>query len=128
MTSTIRSITVDCARPTQLAQFWAEVTGYVLREPDDLDEVAVLNPPGGQSPRLLFLRVPEGKVVKNRWHVDLQAQTTMQAEVDRLTALGARVLRVVGERPDERFTVMQDPEGNEFCVEVGPGDRRPETT
>lgn len=125
MRATIRSITIDCARPTELAQFWAQVTGYQPREPDDLDEVAVLNAPEGGGPRLLFLKVPEGKSMKNRVHLDLRAGTTMQAEVDRLTALGARVLRVVGERPDDRFTVMQDPEGNEFCVEVGPGDGHP---
>jgi predicted enzyme related to lactoylglutathione lyase len=126
MTSTIRSITIDCAHPTALAHFWAQVTGYQPREPDDLDEVAVLNAPEGQGPRLLFLKVPEGKSVKNRVHLDLRPRTTMQSEVERLTALGARVLRVVGERPDDRFTVMQDPEGNEFCVEVGPGDTVPQ--
>jgi hypothetical protein len=122
MTATIRSITIDCAHPTQLAHFWAQVTGYQPGEPDDLDEVAVLKAPEGGGPRLLFLKVPEGKAVKNRVHLDLRPETTMQAEVDRLTTLGARVLRVVGERQDDRFTVMQDPEGNEFCVEVGPGD------
>jgi hypothetical protein len=125
MTSSVRSITIDCAHPTRLARFWAEVTGYTPGEPDDLDEVAILRPPDRQGPRLLFLRVPGGKVVKNRVHLDLRPQNTMQAEVDRLTALGAHVLRVVGERPDDRFTVMQDLEGNEFCVEVGPGDGHP---
>lgn len=128
MTATIRSITIDCAHPTRLAQFWAQVTGYQPGEPDDWDEVAILKAPEGQGPRLLFLKVPEGKIVKNRVHLDLRAGTTMQAEVERLTALGARVLRVVGERPDDRFTVMQDPEGNEFCVEVGPDDRDPQNS
>ena len=125
MAATIRSITFDCAAPTELARFWAEVTGYTPGEPDDIDEVAVLRPSDTTGARLLFLKVPEGKVVKNRVHLDLRPRTTMQEEVDRLTALGARVLRVVGENPSDRFTVMQDPEGNEFCVEVGPGDGHP---
>lgn len=128
MTSSVRSITVDCAHPTRLAQFWAEVTGYTPGEPDDLDEAAVLNPPDRQSPRLLFLRVPEGKAVKNRWHLDLQPQSTMADEVERLLGLGARVLRVFDHKGDDVFTVMQDPEGNEFCVERGPDDRGSESS
>jgi hypothetical protein len=84
--------------------------------------VAVLNPPTGSGPRLLFLKVPEGKSAKNRIHLDLQAEGGMEAEVERLVRLGARRLRVVHENPGDFFTVMQDPEGNEFCVEAGPGD------
>ena len=53
----------------------------------------------------------------NRLHLDLRAMTTMEGEVDRLVALGASVV----ERFDD-IVVMQDPEGNEFCVEPGPGN------
>ena len=66
---------------------------------------------------MLFIEVPEGKTVKNRLHFDLRAPDTMRGEVDRLRALGAAVLQDHGD-----FVVMQDPEGNEFCVEKGPGD------
>ncbi|HZU11762.1 MAG TPA: VOC family protein [Chloroflexota bacterium] len=123
MTSTIRSITIDCAAPTRLAGFWAAATGYVPGEADDRDEVAVLTDPAG-GPRLLFLKVPEGKTVKNRVHLDLRPAETMEAEVERLIGLGATRVRVVQESSDDLFTVMQDPEGNEFCVERGALDRR----
>ncbi len=118
MTSTIRSITFDCHGPTELARFWAAATGFRPREADELDEVAVLDDPEGRCPRLLFLKVPEGKTVKNRVHLDLRAQGDMAAEVQRLVGLGARQVRVVHESPDNLFTVMQDPEENEFCVEA----------
>ena len=61
---------------------------------------------------------PEGKTVKNRLHFDLRPEDTRDAEVVRLQALGATVYAQYD------WTVMQDPEGNEFCVEKGPGDRK----
>lgn len=73
-------------------------------------------------PRLLFLAVPEQKNAKNRWHLDIQATTTMDAEVSRLAGLGATVLRQVDQGEDV-FTVMTDVEGNEFCVKVSPVER-----
>lgn len=126
MSLTIHSITFDCAHPTHLATFWANAIGYVAGEADDLDEVAVLNDPEGKGPRLLFLKVPEGKIVKNRVHLDLRSQGAMAVEVERVIRLGGHRLRVVHENPDDLFTVMQDPEGNEFCVEAGPDDHRNE--
>ena len=73
--------------------------------------------PTAEGPRplpLLFQKVPEGKVVKNRVHLDF-ASEDMVIEVDRLRGLGASVIaeRSLG---DFRWTVMADPEGNEFCV------------
>ncbi len=118
MASTIHSITFDCRHPTRLAQFWSEATGFRLREPDELDEVAILDDPQGRQPRLLFLKVPEGKTVKNRVHLDLRAQGDMEVEVQRLVNLGAHKLQVFHESPTNLFTVMRDPEGNEFCVEA----------
>lgn len=71
----------------------------------------------GLGRRLLFQRVPEAKSVKNRLHLDLHAPAGRRTdEVARLEALGARVLREVDE-PGGRWTVMCDPEGNEFCVQ-----------
>ncbi len=58
-------------------------------------------------------------MVKNRLHLDLHPSESMESEVERLVALGAFTVRVVNENPDDLFTVMQDPEGNEFCV-AGP--------
>jgi hypothetical protein len=70
----------------------------------------------GLGRRLLFQRVPEAKTVKNRLHLDLHPGAGRQAgEVERLTELGARVLREVKE-PSGQWVVMADPEGNEFCL------------
>jgi hypothetical protein len=83
--------------------------------------------PDGAGPRVLFQQVPEGEVVKNRAHLDLHvAQGTegderrarCEAEARRLERLGATVQRVVEpEGFGELCIVMQDPEGNEFCVD-----------
>lgn len=71
----------------------------------------------GRGRRLLFQRVPEAKSVKNRLHLDLHAAAgERKAEVERLRGLGASVLRHVKE-PGGEWTVMADPEGNEFCVQ-----------
>ncbi|MFC9285509.1 VOC family protein [Streptomyces sp. NPDC057052] len=71
----------------------------------------------GLGRRLLFQRVPEEKTVKNRLHLDLHpGAERREAEVERLTALGASVLREV-EEPSGAWVVMADPEGNEFCVQ-----------
>jgi catechol 2,3-dioxygenase-like lactoylglutathione lyase family enzyme len=116
MTSKIRSLTFDCANPARQAEFWAAVLGYEVKDVDE--EGALVVDPSGQQSRLLFLIVPEGKTVKNRLHFDLTPETTREAEVQRLLGLGATVYQVFD------WTVMQDPEGNEFCVEQGPGDRK----
>jgi hypothetical protein len=121
MTSRVRSITFDCADPGALARFWVGVTGYTLSAEDG--EGALVVHPEGAFPRLLFLKVPEGKSAKNRVHLDLQPDDTMDREVDRVVGLGARKLRLVEEH-GSRFTVMQDPEDNEFSIEQGPGDLR----
>ncbi|HEY8017956.1 MAG TPA: VOC family protein, partial [Actinomycetota bacterium] len=73
---------------------------------------------------LLFLIVPEGKTVKNRWHLDLSPPSTMAEEVDRLLGAGATAVRRVDEG-GSFWTVMTDPEGNEFCVLRGPDDDPP---
>ncbi|WP_217237745.1 VOC family protein [Streptomyces sp. AC555_RSS877] len=71
----------------------------------------------GLGRRLLFQRVPEAKTVKNRLHLDLHpGEGRRAAEVERLTGLGASVLREVKE-PGGEWVVMADPEGNEFCVQ-----------
>jgi hypothetical protein len=79
----------------------------------------VLEPPAGSpedgvSPDLLFCKVPEGKSVKNRLHIDLRPED-QAAEVARVEALGARRVSV-GQGEDVTWVVLADPEGNEFCV------------
>ncbi|MFE2096410.1 VOC family protein [Streptomyces sp. NPDC059468] len=85
-----------------------------VRHPDDPHDP---DSGTGLGRRLLFQRVPEAKTAKNRLHLDLHPGAGRRAdEVARLTALGARVLREV-EGPAGDWTVMADPEGNEFCVQ-----------
>ena len=124
MSSIIRHVTVDCADPFRIADFWAQVLGAALDpedEPGDDDAFVSL---GSDLPGLLFIRVPEGKSVKNRIHFDLQPQDrSRDEEIERLVALGAS--RVDDRRrPDGGgWMVMTDPEGNELCVEISAAER-----
>jgi hypothetical protein len=115
-TSFIKSATFDCEDALSVANFWADALGGELEEGGTSDK-AFMEAPGWGGPSLWFNRVPEPKTAKNRLHFDLRAPDTMRAEVERLRDLGATVLQDHGD-----FVVMQDPEGNEFCVEKGPGD------
>ncbi|NUR05578.1 MAG: VOC family protein [Nocardioidaceae bacterium] len=139
-------VTFDCADPAAQAAFWAEALGYVLAPPppgfdtweaaldawqvpdDQRNSRSALVDPEGTRPRLFFQRVPEGKTVKNRVHLDVRAapglegadrMAALEAEAERLGALGAtRVRRFEpGEEMSGGFLVMQDPEGNEFCLD-----------
>ena len=114
MASRFTELCIDCADPRRLAEFWAAVLDWKMDEDDD-DEVELTNPEGG-FPTLLFIRVPEGKTVKNRLHIDVNARDRDQAEeVERLLALGATHADV-GQGDDVSWVVLADPEGNEFCV------------
>ena len=117
--STVDSLTFDCHDPQVLADFWCAALGYELVEIDE--DGADIRDPKGRGWRMLFLIVPEGKTVKNRAHLDLRPPVSMAEEVERVRALGATVFRVV-EEVASSWTVMQDPEGNEFCVLRGPAD------
>jgi catechol 2,3-dioxygenase-like lactoylglutathione lyase family enzyme len=119
------SMTMDCADLDRQAAFWVEALGFheVGRDPD---MVRVEAPEGAAGLRLLFLQqVPEPKTAKNRMHLDWDVED-MAAEAERLVALGAT-------RAEERrrgqvaWICMQDPEGNEFCLEqvMGRGDQSP---
>ncbi|MHB8465505.1 MAG: VOC family protein [Acidimicrobiales bacterium] len=110
-------ITVDCdeASLDVLADFWAAALEYVKLMP------YLLIDPTGINPRLVFEVVPEPKLSKNRWHLDLYVAhlDALDAEVERMTALGATELYHVEEVVDgftNTFTTMADPCGNEFCV------------
>jgi hypothetical protein len=116
MASKVRTLTIDCADPKKLADFWTAALNYQLKDIDE--EGALIFDPTGEGTQILFQIVPEGKTVKNRLHFDLRPEDTRDAEVVRLQALGATVQAQFG------WTVMQDPEGNEFCVETGPGDKK----
>jgi predicted enzyme related to lactoylglutathione lyase len=113
MALTARMVTIDCADPAHLAKFWSAAAGYEIKADFGDGMFLILGRPGGID--LGLQKVPEPRAAgKNRVHVDWDAQDR-PAEVERLTALGATV---VAEHtfPGLTWTVMADPEGNEFCV------------
>lgn len=115
MTSRIAMIAIDALQPRPVADFWAAVLGWRIVE-ESADGSISIAPADNVWPTVDVLRVPEHKSVKNRLHLDLRADgSTAAAEVDRLLALGARRVDV-GQGPDATWTVLADPEGNEFCV------------
>ncbi|HYL51080.1 MAG TPA: VOC family protein [Acidimicrobiia bacterium] len=114
MTLRLWTIDVDAADPRTLARWWADALGWkVFFEDDDGDEV-VITTDDERFPGIVFLRVPEGKAVKNRLHLDF-VPDDRDAEVDRLIEKGASRVDV-GQTGDESWVVLADPEGNEFCV------------
>ena len=115
MTSNFANISVDCADPYALAQFWSEVLGLPVHpdyEPGD-DEVGIPLDGGGT---LLFLKVPESKAGKNRLHLCVQAQESRDREVERLLERGATMYDDRRAADGTGWAVLADPEGNEFCV------------
>ncbi len=136
-------VTFDCAEPERVARFWCEVLGYVAPSPPEgfatWDDFNLTLPPerrgewfscadpSGVGPRLFFQRVPEGKVVKNRVHLDVRVGTGLvgeerlavfEAECARLVALGAvRGRLLLADDENESCLLMQDIEGNEFCLD-----------
>ena len=147
-------ITFDAHDPAGLSTFWRDALGYVhpgppgVEVPAGVDPLAVwdqflarlgvpaeernsksaIEDPEGHGPRVFFQRVPEGKVAKNRVHLDVRAapglqgderMAALEAECARLVALGGtRVERFEPEPPmSAGWIVMTDPEGNEFCLD-----------
>ena len=140
-------VTFDCADPDRLATFWATALGYKKQDPpegyatwqeflaaqdvpeDQWNSASAIVDPDGAGPRIYFQQVPEPKTVKNRVHLDVnvggghgtppdERRRRVDAEVERLSGAGATVIRP-GEVSElgEYWVVMQDPEGNEFCLQ-----------
>ena len=119
-------VTFDCAEPVRVARFWAETLGYQAEWDDEQGGSAAALDTTGAGPRLYFQRVPEGKVVKNRLHLDVRVGTglvgeerlmALEAECARLVALGAtRGQLLLADEENESCQGMQDVEGNEFCL------------
>jgi hypothetical protein len=138
-------VTMDCADPRVLTDFWADALGYVEQPPpegfaswpealaawgvpeSDWNARSAIVDPDERGPRLFFQRVPERKSVKNRVHLDVnvgggagtpleERRVRVAGAVERLTGRGATVVKHFDER-DEHWVVMQDPEGNEFCLQ-----------
>jgi hypothetical protein len=139
-------VVFDCADPTRVAAFWQQALHYVRPDPppphatweeflraqgvpeENWNDANAVEDPDGVGPRLFFQKVPEGKVAKNRMHLDLnvgggasvpleERRAQVDAEVARLKALGATDERGAMEKRGEYWVRMNDPEGNEFCVQ-----------
>jgi hypothetical protein len=118
MTIALAHITFDSADPQALAAFWSAALDRPVDEGAS-DAFASIDDASPERPSWFFIKVPEGKATKNRVHVDLTADDR-DIEVDRLIAVGATKLS----QHDEwgaSWTVMVDPENNEFCVGQKPG-------
>lgn len=102
-------ICIDCGDKEALIPFWLQALGYVR---DDSDPRGIVDP-GGVQPTVWFQEVPEPKTVKDRIHLDLHFTDRASAEArrDDLVAAGGRAVAVF-----EDFWLMNDPEGNEFCL------------
>ena len=139
-------VVFDCADPARQAGFWEEALHYVSPAPpaphaswedwaraegipeEQWNDDSAVEDPDKEGPRLFFQKVPESKVAKNRVHLDLnvsggpavpldERRRRVDAEVARLKALGATDERGAIEKQGEYWVRMNDPEGNEFCVQ-----------
>ena len=119
MSCRLSELVVECADPEALSRFWCEVLGYVelsREEPDDGIEIGPASGFGGAAPTLVFSRTTEPKVGQLRLHFDVNpVDRDQDAELERLLSLGARPADV-GQTGEESWHVLQDPEGNEFCL------------
>ena len=121
MPSRVAHTTVDCHDAYALSEWWKEVLGYGDLDGDPNlpghEECMIVSPDG--THRLLFIEVPDDKVVKNRMHLDLEpTEGTRDAELARLLEHGAtEVADLRGKYgPGSGWVVLADPEGNEFCI------------
>lgn len=112
MSPGIGSIPIDCVDPQRLGAFWSAVLDAPIQG-SSADFVLLQHPPQG-GPFVVLQRVPETRVGKNRLHIDLTGEPRTEA-VTRLIALGATPV-AEHEGPGAVWTVMADPEGNQFCV------------
>ena len=146
MTATKVQVVVDCADPAAQADFWRQALHYVSPDPpaphaswedflraegvpeEEWNDANAVEDPDGVGPRLFFQKVPESKVAKNRMHLDLnvgggpsvsleERRRRVDEEVARLKQLGATDERGAMEKRGEYWVRMNDPEGNEFCVQ-----------
>ena len=119
MVSRIAHTSVDCHDAYTLSEFWKQVLGYTDVDGDPNlpghEECMIVDPLGG--PRVLFIEVPDGKLVKNRIHFDLMPTDRQRdAEIERVLALGATAVADLRTPDGTGWLVLADPEGNEFCI------------
>jgi len=116
----LHHVVIDAHDLPRLARFWAQALRWQILS--EREREVVIGPEVTAPVGICFMPSPDGKVVKNRVHLDLTAAADERdAEIDRLIALGASRVDI-GQTGNESWTVLADPEGNEFCV------IRPKTT
>ncbi|MGI5271136.1 VOC family protein [Nonomuraea sp. CA-218870] len=117
MACRISELVLDCRDPERLAAFWCEILGFkVLGREDGAVEIGPEEGFGGLQPTLVFSPSDEPKREKLRLHIDVNpTDRDQEAELERLLAAGA-VPADVGQKGDEQWHVLADPEGNEFCL------------
>ncbi len=117
MTTHVGAVTFDCSNAKELADFWSGVLELPVdgsRQPPNEFFARILPSEERPGPALMFIKVPEGKEVKNRVHLDLDSEDR-ESDVERLVGLGATVVHDKDEW-GMRWTTLTDPEGNEFCI------------
>ncbi len=146
MSSSVQvQIVIDAVSPAVLSEFWSVALGYQLDDPppgfetwpealaasglppERWDDASAIVDPHGPGPRVFFQKVPERKQVKNRLHLDVgvgrgikdpqERWETVMTHVERLVGVGGTVVEERHGEWGDRWTVMLDPEGNEFCVQ-----------
>jgi predicted enzyme related to lactoylglutathione lyase len=106
-------LVLDSRDPQRLAPFWAAALGYQVVV--DVDNYVLLMPVDQGGPKLLLQKVPEDKVVKNRMHMDIETPD-IETAADELVEMGATRVGPVVKEHGTSWVVMNDPDGNEFCV------------
>jgi predicted enzyme related to lactoylglutathione lyase len=120
MPVTLHHVVVDAHDLPKLARFWTQALGWTVLS--ERPREIVIGPDVTAPVGICFMPVTDPKTVKNRVHLDLTTSAAdRDKEIERLIALGARRVDI-GQTGNELWTVLADPEGNEFCV------IRPKTT
>jgi catechol 2,3-dioxygenase-like lactoylglutathione lyase family enzyme len=115
MTPTIQ-VNIDCADLDRMVDFYTAALGYVPYGSAGTIYRSIV-PADGSGPKIVFQRVPEAKVAKNRVHLDLIVGDRLEEEARRFVALGAtRMSGAPIEESGTRWLVLADPEGNELCL------------
>ena len=115
MPLSLHHIIIDAHDLAGLSRFWAEVLGWKILS--EREREVVIGTEASAPIGICFMPVTDTKVVKNRLHLDLApgSQAERDAEIERVIALGARLVDI-GQTGSESWTVLADPEGNEFCI------------
>ena len=123
MPVSLHHVVLDAHDLPELARFWSQVLDWPILS--EREREVVIGPADDAPIGMCFMPSPDDKVVKNRVHVDLNpgadaSASEREAEIERIIALGTRRVDV-GQRGDETWTVLADPEGNEFALSVRSG-------